>query len=72
MAVEEDQFEEPILDLQRRIEALQGVGDDSSTQRQREKLKEQLESLRSSVFSQLSAWQKAIVARHPKRPPAWS
>jgi acetyl-CoA carboxylase carboxyl transferase subunit alpha len=68
MAVEEDQFEEPILDLQRRIEALQGVGDDSVTHKQREKLRLQLESLRESVFSNLSAWQKAIVARHPKRP----
>ena len=68
MVVEEDQFEDPILDLQRRIEALQGVGDDSSTQKQREKLKQQLESLREAVFSNLSAWQKAIVARHPKRP----
>jgi acetyl-CoA carboxylase carboxyl transferase subunit alpha len=68
MAVEEDNFEEPILDLERRIEALSGVGDDSSTQRQREQLLEQLESLRSSIFSKLSAWQTTLVARHPKRP----
>jgi len=68
MAVQEDNFEEPILDLKRRIEALQGVGDDSSTQRQREQLQEQLESLRTRVFSNLTAWQKALVARHPKRP----
>jgi acetyl-CoA carboxylase carboxyl transferase subunit alpha len=68
MAVQEDNFEEPILDLERRIEALHGVGDDSATQRQREKLQAQLESLRTSVFSKLSAWQKALVARHPKRP----
>jgi acetyl-CoA carboxylase carboxyl transferase subunit alpha len=68
MAVEEDNFEEPILDLERRIEALSGVGDDSSTQRQREKLQQQLESLRTSIFSKLSAWQKTLVARHPKRP----
>lgn len=68
MAVEEDNFEEPILDLERRIEALSGVGDDSSTQRQREQLQEQLESLRSSIFSKLSPWQKTLVARHHKRP----
>jgi acetyl-CoA carboxylase carboxyl transferase subunit alpha len=68
MAVEEDNFEEPILDLERRIEALSGVGDDSSTQRQREQLQQQLESLRTSIFSNLSAWQKTLVARHPKRP----
>ena len=68
MAIEEDNFEEPILDLERRIEALSGVGDDSSTQRQREQLQQQLESLRTSIFSKLSAWQKTLVARHPKRP----
>ncbi len=68
MAVDEDNFEEPILDLERRIEALSGVGDDSVTQRQREQLQQQLESLRTSVFSNLSPWQKTLVARHPRRP----
>lgn len=66
--VDESAFEEPILDLERRIEALSGVGEDEATQRQREKLQQQLESLRSSVFSSLSPWQKTLVARHPKRP----
>ena len=68
MAVEEDNFEEPILDLQRRIEALSVVGNDSASQRQREQLQQQLESLRSSVFSNLNAWQRTLVARHPRRP----
>jgi acetyl-CoA carboxylase carboxyl transferase subunit alpha len=66
--LDESAFEEPILDLERRIEALSGVGDDDASQRQREKLQQQLESLRSSVFSSLSPWQKTLVARHPKRP----
>jgi acetyl-CoA carboxylase carboxyl transferase subunit alpha len=66
--LDETNFEEPILDLERRIEALSGVGDDAATQRQREKLQEQLEALRGEVFSSLTAWQKALVARHPKRP----
>ena len=68
MAVEEDNFEEPILDLQRRIEALSVVGNDSASQRQREQLQQQLESLRSRVFSNLNAWQRTLVARHPRRP----
>ena len=65
---EEDNFEEPILDLERRIEALSGVGDDAGTQRQRKKLLEQLGSLRASVFANLTPWQRTLVARHPKRP----
>jgi acetyl-CoA carboxylase carboxyl transferase subunit alpha len=66
--VAEDNFEEPILDLERRLEALGGVGDDDSTRRQREELATQLEELRRSVFSELTPWQKTLVARHPKRP----
>jgi len=66
--MDEDNFEEPILDLERRIEALHGVGDDAATERQREQLRQQLDTLRVSVFSSLTAWQTTLVARHPKRP----
>jgi acetyl-CoA carboxylase carboxyl transferase subunit alpha len=64
----EDSFEEPILELQRRIEALSGVGDEADTEHEREQLQQQLESLRDSVFARLSPWQTTLVARHPKRP----
>jgi acetyl-CoA carboxylase carboxyl transferase subunit alpha len=64
----EEAFEEPILELERRIEALSGVGDDAATQLERERLREQLETLRASVFSALSPWQKTLVARHTRRP----
>jgi len=66
--VDEDNFEEPIVALERRIEALSGVGDDAATERERERLQQQLESLRATVYSSLSAWQKTLVARHPRRP----
>ena len=66
--MDEENFEEPILDLERRIEALSGVGDDSGSSKQRQRLQEQLESLRSSIFSTLTPWQTTLVARHPKRP----
>ena len=64
----EDTFEEPILELERRIEALSGVGDDTDTQDELARLQEQLASLRSSIFSRLTPWQTTLVARHPKRP----
>ena len=64
----EEGFEDPILDLERRIEALTGVGGDDDTEEQREKLRTQLESLRKTVFSSLSAWQTTLVARNAKRP----
>ncbi len=64
----EDTFEEPILELERRIEALSGMGEDGAILRERERLRRQLEDLRRSVFSSLTPWQKTLVARHPKRP----
>jgi len=64
----EEGFEDPILDLERRIEALSGVVDDVDTEAQREQLNSQLESLRERVFSSLSAWQTTLVARNAKRP----
>ena len=64
----EDTFEEPIIELERRIEALSGVGDDDSTRREREQLQEQLVSLRQAVYSRLTPWQTTLVARHPRRP----
>lgn len=64
----EESFEEPIHDLERRIEALSGVGDDPETEAQRARLSEQLESLRARVFANLTPWQKTLVARNPRRP----
>ena len=64
----EETFEEPIIELERRIEALSGVGDDETTRREREQLQEQLQSLRRTVFSRLTPWQTTLVARHPRRP----
>jgi acetyl-CoA carboxylase carboxyl transferase subunit alpha len=68
MALDEENFEEPILDLERRIEALSGVGGDVGVDRQREQLLGELERLRQSVFASLTPWQKTLVARHAGRP----
>ncbi len=67
-AMDEDKFEEPILELQRRIEALSGVGDDRGTESERKKLERQLEEVRASTYASLTPWQKTLVARHSKRP----
>ncbi len=66
--MEEDAFEEPILDLERRIESLSGMGDDVGIRRQREQLLRELEETRLRIFSSLTPWQKTLVARHAKRP----
>ena len=66
--VDEDTFEEPIQELERRVESLSGMSDDLATQRKREQLEGELQALRARVFAALSPWQKTLVARHPRRP----
>jgi len=66
--VGEEDFEEPISDLERRIEALSGMEGDVGIERQRARLQAELHALRTNVYASLSAWQKTLVARHPRRP----
>src|SRR5580765_5667740 len=66
--MDEDAFEEPILELERRVESLSGIGDDVATQRKREQTEAELQAVRARVFGSLTAWQKTLVARHPRRP----
>jgi acetyl-CoA carboxylase carboxyl transferase subunit alpha len=66
--MDEDAFEEPILELERRVESLSGMGGDVATQRKREQLEVELHAERARVFAALTPWQKTLVARHPRRP----
>jgi len=63
-------FEQPIAELEAKIDELRFVGDDSEVNINDEitRLKAKSESLTRSIFSGLSAWQVAQVARHPLRP----
>jgi len=63
-------FEQPIAELEAKIEELRFVGDDSEININEEvaRLRDKSESLTRSIFSKLSAWQVAQVARHPSRP----
>ncbi len=63
-------FEQPIAELEAKIEELRYVGDDSEININDEvaRLRDKSESLTKSIFSKLSAWQVAQVARHPSRP----
>jgi len=63
-------FEQPIAELEAKIEELRYVGDDSEININEEvaRLKGKSESLTKSIFSKLSSWQIARVARHESRP----
>jgi acetyl-CoA carboxylase carboxyl transferase subunit alpha len=61
------QFEEPILQLRREIEALNAV-EGSEQGPEIERLTEKLTRVTTEVYSNLTPWQKTLVARHPARP----
>jgi len=63
-------FEQPIAELEAKIDELRYVGDDSEININEEvaKLKSKSQSLTKSIFAKLSPWQVARVARHESRP----
>ncbi|MGB5622953.1 MAG: acetyl-CoA carboxylase carboxyltransferase subunit alpha [Gammaproteobacteria bacterium] len=63
-------FEQPIAELEAKIDELRYVGDDSVVNLNEEiaRLKSKSDSLTRSIFSNLNAWQIAQLARHPARP----
>jgi len=63
-------FEQPIAELEAKIEELRYVGDDSELNIGEEigRLQAKSQSLTKSIFSNLSPWQVAQLARHPQRP----
>jgi len=63
-------FEQPIADLEAKIEELRRLCDaeEINIGEEIEKLEAKSRSLTESIFSSLSAWQIAQLARHPQRP----
>jgi len=64
------EFEQPIAELEAKIDELRYVGDDSEVNINEEvaRLKSKSEALTRSIFAKLTPWQTAQVARHPMRP----
>lgn len=63
-------FEQPIAELEQKIEELRLVGNDSDLNINEEinRLKSKSVSLTESIFASLNAWDIARLARHPRRP----
>lgn len=63
-------FEQPIAELEAKIDELRYVSSDSEININDEvaRLKSKSESLTKSIFSKLTPWQVAQIARHPMRP----
>jgi acetyl-CoA carboxylase carboxyl transferase subunit alpha len=63
-------FEQPIAELEAKIDELKFVGDDSelNINEEVERLRRKSDSLTKSIFTGLTAWQVTQLARHPLRP----
>ncbi len=63
-------FEQPIAELEAKIEELRYMGDDGDINIGEEvsKLEKRSSELTDSIFSSLDPWQVSQVARHPQRP----
>src|SRR3954463_10539064 len=64
------EFEQPIAELETRIEELRYVQDDSAVDISEEiqRLNKRSQTLTKEIYGKLSPWQVAQVARHPQRP----
>jgi acetyl-CoA carboxylase carboxyl transferase subunit alpha len=65
MTLDPTQFEEPILQLRRRIEEAVATEGDPG---QLAALQEELTKVADEIYANLTPWQKTLVARHPLRP----
>jgi len=63
-------FEQPIAELEGKIEELRYVQDDSALDISEEiaRLQKKSQALTKDIYAKLTAWQIAQVARHPQRP----
>ena len=64
------EFEQPIAELEAKIEELRNVGSDNeiNISEEIERLESKSISMMESIFSSLNAWQISQLARHPMRP----
>jgi acetyl-CoA carboxylase carboxyl transferase subunit alpha len=63
-----DDFEAPLLALQKRIEELAAFPGDPAKEQEARRLRQELGEKRRTIYAGLTPWQKTQVARHPNRP----
>ncbi len=63
-----NQFEEPLIELRRRIEELEGYPEGSGHSDELGRLRSALEKKTREVFNKLTPWQTTLLARHFDRP----
>ena len=61
-------FEEPLIELRRRIEELEGYPEGSGHDQELARLRSALEKKTREIFNKLTPWQTTLLARHFDRP----
>ena len=62
------EFEKPLMELEKKIEELAELSKDMDLTKEIAKLEKRAETMRGEIFSNLSRWQTAQIARHINRP----
>lgn len=68
MSADPTQFEEPILQIRRRIDELAALESEPAREAEIAELRAKLTKVSSEIYANLSPWQKTLVARHSQRP----
>ena len=61
-------FERPIIELEQKIEEMRKYADNLDIVDEIETLEKKVDQLRTSIYSNLTRWQRVQLARHPERP----
>jgi len=61
-------FERPVFELEEKIAEMRSMSGQLDIEEEIEVLEQKVERLRSSIYEQLTRWQRVQLARHPERP----
>jgi acetyl-CoA carboxylase carboxyl transferase subunit alpha len=62
------EFEKPIVELEKKVEEMRQYADSLDIGDEIRTMEERVQSLRKTIFGNLTRWQKVQLARHPDRP----
>lgn len=62
------EFEQPILDLEAKIDEMKKLGESVDLTEQIGELESKVDELRTEIYKNLTRWQRVQIARHPERP----
>ena len=64
------EFEKPLRELEKQLHTLQTVSEESKVDVSSEiaAIEAKIEKTKSDIYSNLTAWQRVQLSRHPKRP----